>query len=198
MVPTGIIYVFHSNLNFQQVWIKLKKPGSKLEHQGVKIEFIGQIGQFTLQPCSLLSLLIVLCGISVVIFRVKTQRFDKGMPAFLHQVTLISFVNSGVTSSLQQSEVCLPVCGSLCCGVMIMRFGCVRKLTLSIAIRVTVGKILQQKGFTQECLALALMKVFIFFHAFICILEVTSVTVWFVLFFFYLSKHQTIFMYKNC
>lgn len=29
-----------------QVNVSLKKPGSKLEHQGIKVEFIGQIEMF--------------------------------------------------------------------------------------------------------------------------------------------------------
>ena len=31
-----------------QVNVTLKKAGSKLEHQGIKIEFIGQIGRYNL------------------------------------------------------------------------------------------------------------------------------------------------------
>jgi hypothetical protein len=33
---------------FFQVNITLKRPGTKLEHQGIKIEFIGQIGAILL------------------------------------------------------------------------------------------------------------------------------------------------------
>jgi len=29
-----------------QVNVQLKKPGTKVEHHGIKIEFIGQIGEF--------------------------------------------------------------------------------------------------------------------------------------------------------
>lgn len=36
----------HSPFCFPQVNIGLKKPGSKLEHQGIKIEFIGQIEMY--------------------------------------------------------------------------------------------------------------------------------------------------------
>ena len=29
-----------------QVNVTLKRPGAKLEHQGIKIEFVGQIGEY--------------------------------------------------------------------------------------------------------------------------------------------------------
>lgn len=44
---TSILYVVRINVCLLfQVNIGLKKPGSKLEHQGIKIEFIGQIEMY--------------------------------------------------------------------------------------------------------------------------------------------------------
>ena len=39
--------VYMAVLLLLQVNVNLKKAGSKLEHQGIKIEFIGQIGEFS-------------------------------------------------------------------------------------------------------------------------------------------------------
>jgi len=33
-------------LKYQQVNITFRRPGTRLDHQGIKIEFIGQIGMF--------------------------------------------------------------------------------------------------------------------------------------------------------
>jgi len=37
-------HISHSFI-FLQVHVNLKKAGTKMEHQGIKIEFIGQIGK---------------------------------------------------------------------------------------------------------------------------------------------------------
>ena len=37
--------LFESFLFFLQVNVTLRKPGTRLEHQGIKIEFVGQIGK---------------------------------------------------------------------------------------------------------------------------------------------------------
>ena len=39
-----------------QVNVTLKRPGSKLEHQGIKIEFVGQIGEGLLSRGEILNL----------------------------------------------------------------------------------------------------------------------------------------------
>ena len=39
--------------SLEKVNVKLKVPGKKLEHHGIKIEFVGQIGRQSLCVCVL-------------------------------------------------------------------------------------------------------------------------------------------------
>lgn len=36
----------YDNFMFWQVNLAFKQPGKRLEHQGIRIEFVGQIGEF--------------------------------------------------------------------------------------------------------------------------------------------------------
>ena len=40
--------------SLEKVNVKLKVPGKKLEHHGIKIEFVGQIGRQSLCVCFIL------------------------------------------------------------------------------------------------------------------------------------------------
>lgn len=44
--PTQRIVNIFYNFMFWQVNLAFKQPGKRLEHQGIRIEFVGQIGEF--------------------------------------------------------------------------------------------------------------------------------------------------------